>query len=348
MADEISVPAGGLIVSTAGERLVLEPGTTTVVGRSSQCDIQLSNEHISRRHLELTSDDGVWRGRDLDTANGTFVEGEVATTFEITELTVVVLGGGRGEVLTLEPEPALEDDEAASPTAAPTDPDEEDTLTVGEVPAVGESLADMQLPPEPAKEEASLPPLDPLDLPSLPDDEPPGPEPGWYPNPDDATQARYWDGIQWSQEQKPTRSPDAEPAAEHRPLPALAERVDLPAPDAPGEHVLDDEAPPPELSGRVDLPPPDGVADDSAPTDVQNDDSAESAADFGDDPPPIASMRVDSVPPPPGFEAPPPDPIPEPAPPPLPPANWYPDPDGSARQRYWDGSAWTEHYHPPG
>jgi len=29
------------------------------------------------------------------------------------------------------------------------------------------------------------------------------------------------------------------------------------------------------------------------------------------------------------------------------PAAWFPDPDGGPRQRYWDGTAWTEHYHPP-
>jgi pSer/pThr/pTyr-binding forkhead associated (FHA) protein len=33
---------------------------------------------------------------------------------------------------------------------------------------------------------------------------------------------------------------------------------------------------------------------------------------------------------------------PEPATP-LPPANWYPDPLGQARLRYWDGRQWTEH-----
>jgi hypothetical protein len=27
------------------------------------------------------------------------------------------------------------------------------------------------------------------------------------------------------------------------------------------------------------------------------------------------------------------------------PAGWYPDPQGEAEQRYWDGSAWTEHVH---
>jgi hypothetical protein len=28
------------------------------------------------------------------------------------------------------------------------------------------------------------------------------------------------------------------------------------------------------------------------------------------------------------------------------PAGWYPDPWGSASQRWWDGSAWTENLHP--
>jgi hypothetical protein len=27
----------------------------------------------------------------------------------------------------------------------------------------------------------------------------------------------------------------------------------------------------------------------------------------------------------------------------LPPAGWYPDPGGNGHQRYWDGTAWTEH-----
>jgi uncharacterized RDD family membrane protein YckC len=35
-----------------------------------------------------------------------------------------------------------------------------------------------------------------------------------------------------------------------------------------------------------------------------------------------------------------------PAAPPLPPANWYPDPSGQARLRYWDGARWTNHTAP--
>lgn len=30
----------------------------------------------------------------------------------------------------------------------------------------------------------------------------------------------------------------------------------------------------------------------------------------------------------------------------LPPAGWFPDPEGSSRLRYWDGTAWTAHYAP--
>jgi Protein of unknown function (DUF2510) len=31
----------------------------------------------------------------------------------------------------------------------------------------------------------------------------------------------------------------------------------------------------------------------------------------------------------------------------TPPAAWYPDPAGSAKQRWWDGSQWTDHFHDP-
>jgi hypothetical protein len=43
--------------------------------------------------------------------------------------------------------------------------------------------------------------------------------------------------------------------------------------------------------------------------------------------------------------APPPPPPPPPPPKPAagPPAQWFPDPTGKARLRYWDGTAWTSH-----
>ena len=39
----------------------------------------------------------------------------------------------------------------------------------------------------------------------------------------------------------------------------------------------------------------------------------------------------------------PPEPVPDPEPAAGPPADWYPDPQGEKRLRYWDGSAWTSH-----
>jgi hypothetical protein len=55
-------------------------------------------------------------------------------------------------------------------------------------------------------------------------------------------------------------------------------------------------------------------------------------------PPPSAPL-----PPPPPAPLPPPPPAPLPPPPPTPPADWYPDPHGVSRLRYWDGTVWTDH-----
>ena len=45
-----------------------------LIGRSSEA-LPLSDQTISRRHAELTPDDGDWYIRDLDSANGTFING---------------------------------------------------------------------------------------------------------------------------------------------------------------------------------------------------------------------------------------------------------------------------------
>lgn len=34
-------------------------------------------------------------------------------------------------------------------------------------------------------------------------------------------------------------------------------------------------------------------------------------------------------------------------PPAVVPPGWFPDPQGSGRQRWWSGTAWTDHIHPP-
>lgn len=49
-----------------------------LVGRSSEA-LPISDTTVSRRHAELTPDDGEWHIRDLDSANGTFINGKRIT-----------------------------------------------------------------------------------------------------------------------------------------------------------------------------------------------------------------------------------------------------------------------------
>lgn len=47
-----------------------------VIGRASECDISLAAAHLSRRHAQLQVIDGMLFVKDLDSANGTFLNGK--------------------------------------------------------------------------------------------------------------------------------------------------------------------------------------------------------------------------------------------------------------------------------
>jgi pSer/pThr/pTyr-binding forkhead associated (FHA) protein len=47
-----------------------------VVGRANECDISLAAAHLSRRHAQLQIIDGMLFVKDLDSANGTFLNGK--------------------------------------------------------------------------------------------------------------------------------------------------------------------------------------------------------------------------------------------------------------------------------
>ena len=55
-----------------GARFELPDDEPQMIGRSSE-SLPLTDYTISRRHCELTPDEGVWYIRDLDSANGTFL-----------------------------------------------------------------------------------------------------------------------------------------------------------------------------------------------------------------------------------------------------------------------------------
>lgn len=47
-----------------------------LIGRHLDCDLQLDTAQVSARHAEIYSDGDLWWVRDLQSAGGTFLEGE--------------------------------------------------------------------------------------------------------------------------------------------------------------------------------------------------------------------------------------------------------------------------------
>ena len=71
-----------LVVSgkSKGEYYPLKDGTY-LVGREETCDIQILDEMVSRRHMEVRANPGTktFTVNDLDSANGVFVNGQRIT-----------------------------------------------------------------------------------------------------------------------------------------------------------------------------------------------------------------------------------------------------------------------------
>jgi len=53
----------------------LVPGDSLRIGRAHECDLMLDDPSVSRAHAELSDHHGRWQLRDLDSKNGTYVDG---------------------------------------------------------------------------------------------------------------------------------------------------------------------------------------------------------------------------------------------------------------------------------
>ena len=62
-----------LVVRNADRTISLTPGQVLIAGRTAQCDLQLEDPSVSRRHCSITFENGLLRVLDLQSANGTFV-----------------------------------------------------------------------------------------------------------------------------------------------------------------------------------------------------------------------------------------------------------------------------------
>ncbi|MPZ20805.1 MAG: FHA domain-containing protein [Luteitalea sp.] len=70
------------------------------VGREYDCEVQIEDVHVSRKHLLVSFDRGRWWCQDLQSANGLFVNGRQVTTAAIEESVTVSLGAD-GPSLTI-------------------------------------------------------------------------------------------------------------------------------------------------------------------------------------------------------------------------------------------------------
>jgi len=67
---------------------------TFQVGRSKECDLQILETSVSRVHLQVILENGVWHLKDLESANGTFLDGTGITDAMLPDNAVIDLGKG--------------------------------------------------------------------------------------------------------------------------------------------------------------------------------------------------------------------------------------------------------------
>lgn len=58
-----------------GERVALTPPQPVTIGRADENDLVLPGARVSRHHTRIVWQDGAWLAQDLDSGNGTFVNG---------------------------------------------------------------------------------------------------------------------------------------------------------------------------------------------------------------------------------------------------------------------------------
>jgi predicted component of type VI protein secretion system len=109
-------------------RLVMQPGSAfldlkkpaVVLGRHSEADVRLPLPEVSRRHCRLAWSGGVWRVFDLQSVNGTYVNGEPVNEATLHPGDTLQIGGFTFKV-------SIASD--SQPTAAyPDSPDDADVL----------------------------------------------------------------------------------------------------------------------------------------------------------------------------------------------------------------------------
>jgi hypothetical protein len=97
-APAVASPHGQLVVTAAGQTgipvgKVFPLSPVTVIGRSTEADVSLNDTFLSTEHARLERQNGVWVLEDLNSTNGTYLNGfEVRASTEVHDGDVVRVG----------------------------------------------------------------------------------------------------------------------------------------------------------------------------------------------------------------------------------------------------------------
>jgi len=89
--EELGVEAEPARVRVGAEEYELEQ-RRTVVGRSRECDIRLTDPNVSRKHAELRNENGAYWVIDLGSTNGLEVNGRRVQRAKLANGDVIAMG----------------------------------------------------------------------------------------------------------------------------------------------------------------------------------------------------------------------------------------------------------------
>jgi hypothetical protein len=83
-----------LLIEHTGQSFTLKPETKYIVGSALDCTINLPNiDGIAERHIALSLVDNAWLLEDLNSTNGTFVNGQAINSYKINAPVRIALAG---------------------------------------------------------------------------------------------------------------------------------------------------------------------------------------------------------------------------------------------------------------
>ena len=97
------------------DRMITVDGAEASIGRRPDCDVTVEDRHVSGRHVKLLSG---WVVIDLDSTNGTFVEGQRVRGAALVKNGTFQLGGEKGDVTVRIEDPSVASDDSFLGTIA--------------------------------------------------------------------------------------------------------------------------------------------------------------------------------------------------------------------------------------